>query len=113
MYVLVSDGVSLCDNVLVYLHNCQDGFLAHLCVCVLQGHFGCLCIAVVCPECVRMWLYDHASVTRMNLYASTCTDVCLGGISVCPLRSYWSVSPGTGESKHDLLLKCMCVGIIA
>ena len=48
----------------------------------------------------------------MNLYASTCTDVCLGGISVCPLRSYWSVSTCTGESKHDLLLKCMCVDII-
>ena len=63
MYVLVSDGVSLCDNVLVYLHNCQDGFLVQLCVCVLQVHSGCLCIAVVCLECVKMWLYDHASVS--------------------------------------------------
>ena len=34
-----------------------------VCVCVLQVHFGCLCIAVMCLECVRMWLYDHASVS--------------------------------------------------
>lgn len=56
MYVLVSDGVSLCDNVLVYLHNCQDGFwCTFVCVCVAGAFLVSVyssCVSGVCEDVV-------------------------------------------------------------